>query len=111
MGNATFVGLGPKVWQVLSQLAKEGTIDPAHVMKGALHASPENTYCVDYLTGDHGGPVPWKANPQACDQGEVIFDALVLGLLSRSTLVHDPLSHWWAWDERTVSNHAESQLP
>lgn len=79
LGDATFVGLGSKVWQVLSQLAKEGTIDPSRVMNGVLHASPENTYRVNYLTGDRGEPVPWKTNPEAYDEGRGNFRRTYLG--------------------------------
>lgn len=71
--NATFIGLGPKVWQVLGQLTKEGAIDPARVMNGVLHASPENTYRIDYLTGDRNQPLPWRINPVAYDHGRRTF--------------------------------------
>jgi hypothetical protein len=73
MKNALFIGLGPKVWTVLSGLADEGVIDRARLCNGIMHASGENTYRINYMTGNRSAPLPWKTNPAAYDNGRSTF--------------------------------------
>lgn len=71
--DAVFIGLGPKVWKVLEGLASEGLVDRSRIVNGVLHASPENTYRITYLTGPRTEPLPWKTNATAYDEGRTSF--------------------------------------
>jgi len=71
--SAIFIGLGSKVSAVLDVLAKQGAIDPCRVFTGLFHASPENTYRVDWLTGTRGCAAPWRTSPSAYDAGRAAF--------------------------------------
>lgn len=73
LGDAVFIGLGPKVWKVLDGLADEGLVDRSRIVNGILHASPENSYRVTYLTGGRLVPLTWRTNPKAYDEGRTSF--------------------------------------
>lgn len=78
--DAIFVGLGPKVQQVLSRLVAEGRIDGRRVIGGMLHPSGNCTYRIRYLTGDRSRPAPHATNPQPYDEGRRAFRRQYLGL-------------------------------
>ena len=71
--DALIVGLGPRVWKVLDFLAGEGLIDSNRILNGILHGSPENTYRIQYMTGDRASPAPWRTDPEAYDRGRMSF--------------------------------------
>jgi hypothetical protein len=71
--SAIFIGLGSKVSAVLDVLVGQGAIEGSRVFTGLLHASPENTYRVDWLTGTRGAAAPWRTNPAAYDAGRAAF--------------------------------------
>jgi hypothetical protein len=71
--HAVFVGLGPRVQQVLDRLIQERVLDPDRVAGGMLHPSGNNTFRINYLIGVRNTPVPYATNPVPYDQGRRAF--------------------------------------
>lgn len=76
--DAVFVGLGPQVQRVLDWLTTEGVLDARQIIGGMLHPSPNCTYRIKYLVGEHRGPVPHATNPAPYDQGRRAFQETYL---------------------------------
>jgi hypothetical protein len=73
LSNAVFLGLGPKVQNILDLLIISGVIEKDRIIGGMLHPSGNNTYRVSYLTGSRGGPIPHATNPTPYDNGRRAF--------------------------------------
>ena len=73
MKDALFFSLGSLVQKVLDKLVVEGAISSDRLIGGLLHPSGNNTYRVNYLTGDRTSVVPHATNPRPYDLGRKLF--------------------------------------
>jgi hypothetical protein len=71
--SAIFVGLGPKVWQVLEWLVGQGIVRREQVCNGMMHPSGNNTYRLNWILSDRSAPAPSKTSPTAYDAGRLNF--------------------------------------
>lgn len=76
--GAVIFPLGTAVTKVIDSLVKEGAIDKQKVMTGMCHPSGQNTYRINYFTGDRNGAIPHATNPKPYDQGREYFKSLFL---------------------------------
>ncbi len=78
--NAVFLGLGPKVQNILDRLIISGVLKKDRIIGGMLHPSGNNTYRLSYLAGDRTGPTPHATNPAPYDDGRRAFRSRFLSL-------------------------------
>ncbi|ACK50256.1 conserved hypothetical protein [Methylocella silvestris BL2] len=71
--DAVFVGLGPSVQKVLSNLIQQRVLKPERVIGGMLHPSGNCTYRINYLISERMAPVPHATNPVPYDHGRRAF--------------------------------------
>ena len=73
LNDAIFIGMGPKVWEVLDWLVAEDVIAREKVCNGMMHPSGNNTYRLNWMLGDRSTSAPSKTNPSHYDAGRKAF--------------------------------------